>query len=162
MRGDLREEAAGVAFGHGIEGVGPIGDEAGEDVEAADRALRVGEAADAGRQVEPLLQGDDVDAAPLEEGRGGEVHFLKGEASDAFFHRRAAPGQETGANAVGLRPQPQVEAGRLQLILGEGRGRADDSRLGELREFLNGDQTARGLLIGLVDIGFSGFRHDVR
>ena len=50
-RADLGEERAAIALLHRVEEILPVGDQAGEHVDAADRAFRIGEGGDGGAQV---------------------------------------------------------------------------------------------------------------
>src|SRR5690606_5315152 len=82
-RRDLGVERPPVAALDAIELDPAVGDDAGEDVEPARRALGVREGRVARREVEPLLQRHDVDAAPLEHRALAEVDLVAAELSDA-------------------------------------------------------------------------------
>ena len=95
-----------------------LGDDAGEDVEPAGRALRVGARRDAGGQRERLLQLDQVDAAALQHGRPLEVEAVHGVLRQRLGHRPPAAGQEAEGQAVGVAAEAEIEAGGLDLAGG--------------------------------------------
>ena len=123
-RRDLGVEHAAVLLAHLVEGGAAVGDEAGEDVEPAGRALRVAHRRRAMAQVEALEQRDDVDAALLEHAAGADVHRVHRELVELGLDRALA-GQEAGADAVRGRPEAQVEARRLELVVGDRLERED-------------------------------------
>ena len=101
-RRDLGIERALIAFRHGVEGLGVIGDDAGEDVEAAGRALRVGGGGDVGREIEAFEQRHDIGRS-----RSRARRRRSGRSCAATGSRAGRPtvwggaGQERGAHAVG-------------------------------------------------------------
>ena len=104
---------------HLVEPVAVVGDDAGEDVDPAGRALRVGLAPQAGREIQPLLELDEVRAAGLEHGSvAAQVDLVEDVVLELALDR-VVPGQEAAADAQGPLPQPQVQAGRLHVGLGD-------------------------------------------
>src|SRR4029079_10823133 len=101
-RRGLGVEHAAVLLAHLVEGGAGVADEAGEDVEAAGRALRVAHRRGAVAQVEALEQRDDVDAALLEHAARRDVYRVHRELVELVLDRALA-GQEAGADAVGGR-----------------------------------------------------------
>ena len=124
-RADLKIERSLVTGGDGIKASAAIGDDAGEDVEPAGRALGIGRGTDRSRQVEAFEQRDDVDAAPLQHGPIGEVDLVQLQLRDALGDGLARAWQEAGAHAIGDFAQPQIEARRLHLVEVEGPGGGD-------------------------------------
>ena len=94
----------------------PIGDDPGEDVEPAGRALGVG----GGGEVRPAAPGSPAAArcrrSPFQHGAlgRGRSHAASGRRACRRPCRRA--GQEARPHPVGAGAEPQVEAGRLHLV----------------------------------------------
>ncbi len=121
---NLGVERAPVAGGDLIEYGRTVGDQPGEDIEPADRALRVGERRDAALQRDAFHQRDDVNAAPLQHGAGSQVDFMHAEGAEAILHRRVRPREEARPHPPGNPTETEIEAGRLDLVLAD----LDDAR----------------------------------
>ena len=115
-RDDLDVERPVVAGIDVVEDLAPVGDDPGEEVEAAGRAFRVGRAGNALRQVQVLLQRDDVDAAALEDGAVLEVDLHIGEVAKLLGDGLVASRQHARAHAIGVGAEAEVEARRLELV----------------------------------------------
>ena len=116
-RADLQIERTGIAGRDLVELLAVVGHHAGEDVEAAGRALRVGGGGDLRRQGEAFQQRHDVDAAGLEHGAVASGRSRAASAGRACRRPYAClAGQEAGAHAPGLVAEPEIEAGRLDLV----------------------------------------------
>ena len=116
-RCDLGIERPFIAGGDRLERLPAIGDDAGEDIEPPGRAFRVGEARDAGAQAQPLHQRHDIDAAALQHRAARQIDLVHAELVDLLPHRDTLAGQEAGTHPIGDGAQPEVEAGRLHLVL---------------------------------------------
>ncbi len=115
QRHHFEVEGAGVPRGHLVEAVAVVGDDAGEHVDTTRRALGIGLASQAGGQVEALLQLHEVRAAGLEHGPvAAEVDLVEDVVLELALDRVGAR-QEAAADAQRPLPQPQVEAGRLDV-----------------------------------------------
>ena len=110
---------------HPIEGLAVVADQPGEDIDAPGRALGIGDRGDAGRQVQRLLQLDHIDAAVLEHGATVEAELVLLEVVELLQHRMRLARQKAGAHAPGLAAEPQVDAGRLDLLGGNAIRRVD-------------------------------------
>ena len=102
-RADLEIERTGIAGGDLVELLAAIGHDAGEDVEPAGRALRIGRGRDVRRQRQAFEQRHDVDAAGLQHRAVGEIDLVQLQPVELFGDRVVGPGQEAGAHAPGLR-----------------------------------------------------------
>ena len=109
-----------------VEAARLVGDHAGEDVEPAGRAFRIGGGGDVVGQRQAFDQRHDVDAAGLQHRAVGQLDLVQLQLVDALGDRRARPGQEARAHAIGDLAEPQVEARRLDLV-GREVARADES-----------------------------------
>ena len=76
-RTNLGEERTRIALLDRIETLLAVGDQAGEDVEAAGRAFRIGKAGDGRAELELLDQRHEIDAACFEHGALREVDLVK-------------------------------------------------------------------------------------
>ena len=95
MRGlNLRIERAVIAGRDLVESARAVGDDAGEDVEPAGRAFRVGRGRDVGGQREAFEQRHDVDAAGLQHRAVGEVDLVQLQLLDALGDRWSGPGRK--------------------------------------------------------------------
>ena len=113
---NLEPKLALVVERHLVERLSPIDDEAGENVDAASRALRVCGAGQVGSQLEALHQPGDVDDPFLQHGAfAGQRDRLRVQALEPVANSVLAPGQEARANTIGFLAEPQVETGRLKL-----------------------------------------------
>ena len=99
-----------------IEAAGAVGDDAGEHVEPAGRAFRIGGGRDVARQREAFEQRHDVDAVGFQHRAVGQRELVQLEFVDALGDRGLRPGQKARADAIGHLAEPQVEARRLNLI----------------------------------------------
>ena len=112
---DLEVEGPLVARCNLVEPVTVIGDHPGEDVDAAGGALRIGLAPEAGREIEPLLELDQVRAPGLEHGAvAPQVDLVEDVVLELALHR-VVTRQETAPDAQGPLPEAQVQAGRLHV-----------------------------------------------
>ena len=143
LRADLGIERAVIARADHVEAARAVGDHAGEDVEPAGRALRIGGRDDLLRQVETFQQRHDVDAVGLQHSAVGKADLVQLQFVDALGHRRPRSGQEAGAHAIGDVAEPEVEAGRLDLAFDEGIGRQDQPGIRHRRDHAIG-QDAMG------------------
>ena len=108
-----------VARRHLVEPVAVVGDDPREDVDAPGRALGVGLAPQPGREVESLLQLNQVRAARLEHGAVATEVDLVEDVVLQLALDRVGPGQEAAADAQGPLAQAEVEAGRLHVGFGD-------------------------------------------
>ena len=140
QRHDLEVEVAGVTRGHLVEAVAAVGDDPGEDVEAAGRALGVGLAGHARRQGQALLQRDEVRPVGLEHGAlPVEVELVDHVVLHPLGHG-VPPGQEAAPDAVGHLAEAQVEAGGLDVLPRDGEApRRDDAGVDGGGEVLAGE-----------------------
>ena len=74
------------------------------------------------RQVDRFHEGHDVDAVALQHGAVGEVELVHGEGLDPVLHGVVLAREEAGADAVGFVAEAQVQAGGLDLVVGDGVG----------------------------------------
>ena len=63
-----------------------------------------------------FLQFGDIDAAGLEDGAVAQVDLVEAQLVEPVLDRVVAARQEAGADPVGPAPEPEIEAGRLDLI----------------------------------------------
>ena len=143
-RANLGEERTGIAFLHAVETVLAVGDQAGEHVEAAGRAFRVGEGGDGRAQLELLDQRHEIDAARFEHGAAGEIDLVEFELGELVAHGGVRPGQEARANAVGDLAEPEIEACGLDLVEADLRRRPDLARGDERADALAGQDAGAG------------------
>ena len=115
-RADLGIERAVIALRHRVEFLGMVGDDAGEDVQPPGGALRIGGGRDALRQGERLLQRHDIDAAGFQHRAIGQCNPMQLQFLEPLGNRAALAGQEGGAHPAGPGPEPEIEAGRLDLV----------------------------------------------
>ena len=120
-RRDFHEQLSLVALCDGLEFLGIIGHYAGEDVQPAGAALGIGPARDLRRKPQLLHQGSDVDASFLQDRASCQIDLVHGQGFDLVPHRRGFAGEEARADAIGDAPEPQIDAGRLDLVVGDGR-----------------------------------------
>ncbi len=140
---DLGVERAGVAGLDAVEFGAAVGDQAGEEVEAAGGALGVGDGGDVAGKGEALDERDDVDAALLQHRAVPQVDAVHLEIGEAVGERRGAAGKERGADAVGFGAEAEVEAGGLDLADGGRGGDGDRAVLEHPRDALGGDYAGR-------------------
>ena len=120
LRADLGIERAMIAGGDLVEGGDAVGDHAREDVEPAGRAFRVGGGGQVVGQRHALQQRHDIDAAGLQHGALGQVDHMQLQVGQLVGDDRAGARQEACPHPIGACAEPEVEAGRLQLV-GQGR-----------------------------------------
>ena len=143
-RRDLGPERPGVALRHGVERVGPVDDQAGENVEPSGRALGIGRPGDAGRQREALHQRRDIDDALLQDRAIAlKRHLFRVQALQPFEDARPPPRQEARADAIGLAAEAEVEARRLQLGRFDRRGRRNRAGVDKRQDPLARQQARR-------------------
>ena len=129
-RADLGVERTLIPGGNFVESFGAIRHHAHEHIDAAGGAFRVRRAVQIAGQLQAFLQRHEIDAASFQHGPFGQIERMhEGIGGEARFHLDALAGQEAGADAIGDRPQPQIEARRLDLVGIEGR-RGQDRALG--------------------------------
>src|SRR5262249_54741871 len=111
--------------------------DARENVDASGRALRVRLAAHTGRQREPLFERDEVRTLGLEHDTVlAQVELVDDELLDALVDGLLV-GQEAALNAVRDLAETQVEAGRLDVLVGNREPiRVHDTRRDRLLEVL--------------------------
>ena len=119
LRADLGIERAVIAGADAVEAAGLVGDHAGEHVEPAGRAFRIGGGGDVVGQRQAFDQRHDVDAAGLQHRAVGERDLVQLQFVDALGDGGVRPGQEARAHAIGDLAEPQVEARGLDLVLHE-------------------------------------------
>ena len=126
-RADFEIERAVVAGRDLVELVAVVGHDAGEDVEPAGRALRVGR----GGNRLPAAPGSRAAAryrrSPSPAPRHRRDRFRAASAGRVFRRPVCRAGQEAGAHPPGLVAEPEVEARRLDLV-GVERRAADAAR----------------------------------
>jgi len=123
---NLEVEAALVTVADLVEAVAAVGDDPGEDVEPARRALGVGLAPHPGRQGQALLEGDQVRPVGFEHRPlAVEVELVDHVVLQPLLDGEAA-GQEAAPDAVGHLPQAQIEAGGLDVVPGDGEAAGRD------------------------------------
>ncbi len=129
-RADLGIKRPMIAGFDAVEAAQLIGNDASEHVEPAGRAFRIGGGGNIVGQRQAFQQRHDIDAAGLQHGAVAERDFMQLQPVDALGDRRAA-GQETRAHAIGDFAEPQVEAGRLDLVGDEVGGRQNPAGGGQ-------------------------------
>ena len=142
-----------VLLGHAVELGAAVGDQSGEHVEPPDRALRAGDRREPLAEAQALDQRHDVDAAALEQRALGQVDLVHAEGVDLVAHLVALAGQEARAHPVGDRPQPEVEAGRLDLVLGNVDDRFDRALADQRADLLRRHGAGRARL-GIARLEF--------
>ena len=150
-RRNLGIKRAVIAGLDAVEAARLVGDDAGEHVEPAGRAFRIGGGGNLVGQRQAFQQRHDINAAGLQHGAVAERDFVQFEPFDALGHRRA-PGQEARAHAIGDFTQPQIEARRLDLVGHEigrgqnpaGRGERRDHAVGQDALVLDGECECHG------------------
>ena len=123
--GDLGIERAVIAGADAIEAARAVGDHAGEHVEPAGRAFRIGGGGDIGRQREAFEQRHDVDAAGFQHRAVGERDLVQLQFVDALGDRGVAAAGSSRARDR----RPRRAAGRGSPA---GSGRARTSRAGRI------------------------------
>ena len=113
-----------------------VGDDAGEDIEAAGGGFRIGGGADIARQLEALHQRNDVDAAGLQHGAADQAELVQLDLGEPVGDQRLRTGQEAGAHAIGDLAEPEIEARRLDLVGIEPLGGPNGAGLGHLLDDL--------------------------
>ena len=107
-----------------------------------------------GGSARTLQQRHDVDAIGLQHRAVAEIDFVQFQLVDAFSHRRARTGKETGADAIGGVAEPQIEARGLDLAFDERIGRQDQAGIRHRRDHAVGQDA--------IGIGGKRKRHLVR
>ena len=104
-RADFEIERAVVAGRDLVELLAVVGHDAGEDVEPAGRALRIGRGRDVGRQGEAFEQRHDIDAAGLQHRAVGEVDLVQLEPVELVGDQViAGPGRKLARTRKALAP----------------------------------------------------------
>ena len=91
LRADLGIERAVIAGADHVETARAVGDHAGEDVEPAGRAFRIGGGHDLFRQREAFQQRHDVDAVGFQHRAVGKIDLVQLQFVDALGDRRVRP-----------------------------------------------------------------------
>ena len=91
-----------VALGNAVELGAAVGDDAGEDVEAAGRALGIGQRRDPLLEGDAFQQRDDVDAVPFQHRTLGQVERVHGDPLQPFGDGGVGAGEEAGDDPIGL------------------------------------------------------------
>ena len=120
-RRDFGIERAFVARRDLIEAVRAIGDNAGEHVEPAGRAFRIGGGGNIGRQRQAFHQRHDMHAAGFQHSALTQIDPVQFEIFDALCDRRLRTGQEARAHAIGGGAQAKIETCGLHLPVGKRR-----------------------------------------
>lgn len=118
-----------------IEGGDAIGDDPREDVETSGRTFRIGGGFDIGGQRQALQQRHDINTARLKHRALAEADGVQLQFIELRLHARSRLRQETGADAIGHGSEPQIEARRLNLLIG---GRFGESNFANGAHFGNG------------------------
>ncbi len=116
-RADLDVERPLIAGLDLVEGPGTVGDDAGEDIEPAGRALGIGVGGEVTRQAQFFQQRHDVDAPGLQHRAAHEIEPVERQLLQALLHDVLRSRKEARADAVGRPAEPEVEARGLHLIL---------------------------------------------
>ena len=144
-RRDFGVERAVVARLDRIEAARPVGDDAGEDVDAPRRTLRVGGGSHVLRQRKAVVEFHHRHGAGLEDHAGREIEFVGRLRPDAVHHAAVLPGQEARPHPPGAAAEAQVEARRLQHrrgAVGRQRG-ADRAGVAQGLDLVGGEETRR-------------------
>ena len=112
---DLGVERTSVASANAVEAARAVRNHAGEDVETAGRAFRIGSRRNVSRKRKPLHQRHDVDTAGLQHRTVTEVDLVQLEGRDTIGDRGARAGQEACAHPKRNIVQAQIEARGLDL-----------------------------------------------
>src|SRR4051812_1311159 len=116
-RRDLRKERTLVALADAVEFGAVIGDDPGEYIEPAGRALWVGGRRGAFPQRYIFKQRDDINAVLFENRALRQVDVVHREELELVAHARPRAGQKARPHTIGDLAEPQVDAGRLDLIV---------------------------------------------
>ncbi len=115
---DLQVHRTGIPRRNLIETRAVVDDDSGEDVQTADRALGVRSRPNALRQIQSLQQRDEVGTVLLQHGAAIQwyrwTELIVGYAAGY----QSVAGKEAASEPVGPRAQSQVEAGRLNALIG--------------------------------------------
>ena len=117
-----------------VEAAGLVGDHAGEDVEPAGRAFRIGGGGDVVGQREAFDQRHDVDAAGFQHRAVAERDLVQLQFVDALGDRGVRTRQEARAHPIGHFAEPQIEARGLDLVGHEIIGGQDRAVLRQRRD----------------------------
>ena len=136
--------------------MGPVGNDAGEHIDTAGGAFRIGRGGDFGRQSQAFHQFGDIDAARFQHGALGQVDFMQGQGLDARADGPLRPRQEAGPHAPRPAAQAQIQARRLDLAGREGGSDADRARAMQGLDLVGRQNAAvlahrTGVTDGLVD-----------
>ena len=132
LRADLGVKRTVVAGVDAIEAPRAVGDHAGEHVDAAGRAFRIGGGGNIGRQRQAFEQRHDVDAVGFQHRAAGQRDLVQAKLGDTLGDGGLRAGQEARADAVGDLAETQIETRGLDLI---GREIADGQNPTALCEF---------------------------
>src|ERR1051325_1325937 len=94
-----------------------IRDDPGKDIEPAGTALGVAFARNFGWEGQFLFEGHDVDTAPLKQRPASQVDLVDVKGFELGCDCGASGRKKACANAVRNRTQPEVKAGRLNLLV---------------------------------------------
>ena len=129
-RRDLGKERTLVAFANAVEFGAVIGDDPGEDIEPAGRALRVGGRRSAFAQRHIFEQRNDINAVLFENGAPRQVDAVHREEFELVAHARPRAGHKARPHPIGNLAEPQIDAGGLDLIVANRLWRQDLPALG--------------------------------
>ena len=120
-----------ISGGDLIEPVAAIRDQPRENIESPRRALRIGGAEDSVSKRQAFQKRHDIEATAFQHGAVAfERHLIIFERGEEFVDAAPLSRQETGAHAIGLGAEPQIETGGLNLPMRQGRGEADLTGVG--------------------------------
>ena len=137
-RNDFGVQLAFVSLGHAVELGAVVGDEAGENVEAAGGALGVGASRNVVRQTQFLDERNDVNAVFFENGRAGQIDARHAQFLDFVGDGGVWSGQKAGSHSVGHVSQSQVKTRGLNMLGVDGGCGADVSARDQVADFLRG------------------------
>ena len=148
LGGDLEIEGPVIARGHVVEAVAIVRQQADEHVHPAGGALRIGPGTEAAGQAKALLQPGDIDAALFQHRALRQVQPVHGHVRQPVGHGTPGPWQERGPHPPGRVRQPQVQAGRLDLVRGKGRCGSDRPLIRQKTQGLAGQDAGRRWGVG--------------
>jgi len=150
----FRQRAAPCSLADAVELGAVIGDDPGENVEAAGRALRVGGGRGALSQRQELEQRHDVDAVLLQHCALGQLDAVHRQEIELVAHARPGARQKTRPHAIGDLAEAQIDARGLDLIVADRLRRQDLApQRRRLAQHLRRQQTGRAIHVGRVRRG---------
>jgi hypothetical protein len=119
-RDDFDIQGARVSGPHLLELDAVIGNKASENVEAAGGAFGICAGGDAFGEMNALEHRNDVDATALQHGGASQVDGGHLNGFDPVHDRGGLAREKTGLDAIGDRPEAEIEAGGLDLAVFDG------------------------------------------